>query len=478
MAELERSEIDRVVNQALEFWGSPGAAVAVVQDDRVVSAAGYGVKDLTTREPATPDTLFAIASVTKAFTTCALAMLVDEGKVGWDDPVRKHLDWFRLSDPLADANVIVRDLVSHRTGLSRHDMFWYKSPWGSEEIVRKCGLVALTKPFRSTYQYNNNMFVAAGLVVQSASGMPWKDFVRERIFQRLGMDTANCTRAEALASADHATPHRKRDDAPLGPIEWLDFDAEGPGGTINASAREMASWLRLQLGNGVFEGNRLVSEANLLETRTPHMVIRPEPLDKAALELTETTQQTYGMGWSVWDYRGNTVHSHNGAIDGFRSSLALAPRRNAGVVVMVNGAPTNAQAAIRNALLDRIFGLEPKDWNTLQKDLLDRMLAQEKDEERKRAEKRVTDTRPSQPVEDYAGTYNQPGYGDVVVAHGAEGLTLSWSSFTLPLQHWHYDTFLLKNDDVEVDELVRFYLNKDGKVAGFEALDQNFKRVP
>lgn len=472
---MTRETLKQIVEEALAFWGLPGAAVAVVTPEGT-EACGFGVKHLRTGEAVTPDTLFAIASVTKAFTTCALAMLVDEGRLAWDDPVRKHLEWFRLSDPLADANVTVRDLVTHRTGLSRHDMFWYKSPWTSEEIVRKCGHVALTKPFRSTYQYNNNMFVAAGLVIQAVTGRPWKDFVRDRIFQPLGMRTANCTQAEALAAADHATPHRKRGAQPLGPIEWLNFDSEGPGGTINASSREMSAWLRFQLANGVHEGTRLVSEANLLETRSPQMVIRPEPLEKEVLELTATTQQSYGMGWSIWDYRGHSVVGHGGAIDGFRSCLILAPRAGIGIAVMVNGAPTNGHAAIRNTLLDHLLGLEPRDWNALLKPFFDRALEDEEQKKRDRAAKRQTDTRPSRSAADYAGEYLHPGYGTARVAVSGVGLTLSWSSFTLPLQHWHYDTFLLSDEDLEIDDLVRFSLDAEGKVASLELLGQTFAR--
>lgn len=474
---MEQSHIAEIVNGALAAWEIPGVAVAVVRDDAVISCAGYGVKDLRTGEPPTADTLFAIASITKSFTTCALAMLVDEGRLDWDDPVRKHLEWFRLSDPLADANVTVRDLVTHRTGLSRHDMLWYRSPWSREEIVRKCGLVALTKPFRSCYQYNNNMFVAAGLVLEAITGRSWEDFIQERLFTPLGMRAANCTSTLAVQAPDHATPHAKRRDEPLSPIPWLVFDSEGPGGTINASAREMAAWMRFQLAGGVIDGRRLVSEENLLETRSPQMVIRPEPAERAVLELSETGQQTYGMGWTLWDYRGHTLHSHGGAINGFRSTLALVPRRNAGVVVLVNGAPTNAHVAIRNLLLDRLLGLESKDWNGLLREHFDRALAEEREQERRRAEKRRTDTRPSLPAGEYAGTYENPAYGAARVAAVGAGLILSWSNFALPLLHWHFDTFLVKDEEAGMDDLVRFSLDADGNVAGLELLSQYFRRA-
>jgi len=474
---MEQSEVDGIVREALAFWEIPGASVAVVRDGEIVSCAGYGVRDLRTGEGVTPDTLFAIASITKSFTTCALAMLVDEGKLAWDDPVRKHLEWFRLSDPLADANVTVRDLVTHRTGLSRHDMLWYKSPWTREEIVRKCGLVALTRPFRSYYQYNNNMFVAAGLVLQAVSGKPWEEFIHRRIFEPLGMHTANCTSTVAVAAEDHATPHLKRGDRPIGPIPWLVFDSEGPGGTINASAREMAAWLRFQLGNGVIDGKRLVAEEHLLETRSPQMVIRAEPAEKAVLQLSETAQQTYGMGWTLWDYRRHSLHTHGGAIDGFRSTLALVPRHGIGIVVLVNGAPTNGHASIRNHILDRLLGLEPRDWNALHKEHHDKALAEEKDKERQRAEKRCTDTRPSHAAADYAGSYENAAYGTARVEVAGEGLSLSWSQFTLPLLHWHYETFLLKDEDAGVDELVRFIPDVDGRIASLELLSQTFQIV-
>ena len=321
------------------------------------------------------------------------------------------------------------------------------------------------------------MFVAAGLVIQAITGKPWEAVTRERIFGPLGMETANCSSTDALQALDHAIPHRKRGENPLGPIEWLNFDSEGPGGTINASAREMAAWMRLQLAGGEFQGRRLVSEESLRETRSPQMVISiSEPAERAALELTETTQQTYGMGWSISDYRGHALHSHGGAIDGFRSTLALAPRRNAGVLVMVNGAPTEAHTAIRNALLDRLLGVEPRDWNGLLRKSFDEALARGKQKERERAEKRQPDTRPSRNLPDYAGEYVDVAYGPTQVAAAGDGLTLSWSRFTLPLQHWHYDTFLLKGEDADVDELVRFSLDAHRKVAALELFGQTFRR--
>jgi CubicO group peptidase (beta-lactamase class C family) len=315
-------------------------------------------------------------------------------------------------------------------------------------------------------------------VLQAITGDTWEAFVRERIFRPLGMDSANCSSTEAVRAADHAEPHRKRGDAPIARIPWLNFDSEGPGGTINASAREMGAWLLLQLGEGEYRGRRLVSAENLLETRSPQMVIRPEPDEQAVLELTETTQQTYGMGWTIWDYRGHGIHSHGGAIDGFRSTLALIPRRKLGLTVLVNGSPTNGHGAIRNAILDRLLGLEPKDWNALLMASHRKSLADEAEKERERARKRRTDTRPSREPEAYAGDYVNAGYGTAKVEAAGEGLTLAWSAFRLPLLHWHHDSFLLKDEDADVDELVRFTLDSDGSVETLRLLEQSFTRKP
>src|SRR5713226_2808287 len=179
---VDSAALDRIMQESLQAWQAPGAAIAVVKGDEVVYLKGFGVRELGGSKPVTPETLFAIGSTTKAFTTTAMGMLVDEGKMAWDDPARKHVEFFHLSDPLADANVTLRDLVCHRTGLSRNDALWYGSPWSREEVIRKIGLVKLTQPFRSTWQYQNIMFLTAGYAVGAASKSSWEDFVERRIF--------------------------------------------------------------------------------------------------------------------------------------------------------------------------------------------------------------------------------------------------------------------------------------------------------
>ncbi len=360
---IDATAIDAAIKNSLDAWSVPGVAVAVVRDGEVIYLKGHGVKSLDADGPVTPDTLFPIGSCTKAFTTTAMAILVDEGKMGWDDHVRKHLSYFHLSDPLADREVTLRDLICHRTGLASHDLLWYRSPWSPEEVVRRAGLLPLDRPFRTTFQYQSTMFTAAGLAVGSASGQPWQDFVQKRLFDPLGM-TASCfTSTAAAKSVDRAVGHRLNR---LGRPEVVDYYPEevpDPAGSIHSTARDLAQWAIFQLGDGRWGGRRIVSAANLAETHTPQMVIRLEGIER---ELhPETVQMSYGMGWVLEDYRGVGLCSHAGAIDGFRAHITLVPEKKIGIVLLNNLQATRMNLPLSNALVDLLLGLPRKDWNGL-----------------------------------------------------------------------------------------------------------------
>src|SRR5262245_28425018 len=265
---VDQAALDALMNEAMRHWQTPGSAVVVVRGDEVVYLKGFGVSDVGSKRPVTPDTIFAIGSTTKAFVTAAMAILADEGKMSWDDPVRKHLPYFRLSDPLANENVTMRDLVTHRTGLIRHDMLWYGSPWGREEIIKRIGYVPLSFGFRTTFQYQNIMFLTAGQAVGAASGGTWEEFTQKRIFDPLGMKSANFSALKAEKAPDHASPHSKH-AGKIEVIKWRNIDNIGPALSINASARDLSNWVRLHLNDGVFDGKQLISSENLREMQTP-----------------------------------------------------------------------------------------------------------------------------------------------------------------------------------------------------------------
>src|SRR5687767_7332654 len=296
---------DKAARDAVAAWQLPAVAVAVVQDDKVVFVRAYGVKEIGKPEPVTADTLFQIGSATKAFTTTALAMLADEKKLDWDDPVRQHLDYFRLADPCADSLVTLRDIVSHRTGLKRHDELWDYGTWSREEIIRRIGSVELTRPFRSAYQYHNIMFMTGGETVAAASGMPWEQFVTTRIFQPLGMKNTVIAHEEWLQKERTASHRYDPATNAVRPYAAVDYASLGPAGAIKSSARDLAQWVRFQLAGGAIDGKRLLSEKALEETWKPHTVL---PVSSETAEDNPVTNiNTYGLGWRVQDYRGEML---------------------------------------------------------------------------------------------------------------------------------------------------------------------------
>ena len=475
---VDTAAIDKLVEDALKEWQVPGAAIAVVRGDEVVYLKGYGVREIGGKEPVTPDTLFAIGSTSKAFTTTAMAILVDEGKMKWDDPVRRHIDFFRLADPLANEYVTMRDLVTHRTGLTQHDLLWYGSPWGREEILRRVGQVKLTQPFRATYQYQNIMFLAAGYAVGLIAKSSWEDFVQRRLFDPLGMTGANFSARVAAKAADHSTPHSKNREGKVVAIPWRDIDNIGPAGSINAGVRDLSRWLRFQLGGGVFEGKRLLSATALTETHTPQIVVRVDP---ATARDTETTQSSYGLGWGIADYRGHLLLSHGGGIDGYLTNISLAPKAKIGVVVLSNLTPSRLPEAVSRGLLDLMLGLPKKDWVAIASERGKRTEAAKLARRQEREAKRHKDTRPSRELAAYVGTYEDPAYGAARVTLENGALVMRWSNFTMHLRHYQFDTFAVHvdfvYDDRFEDERLVFTLGADGEVATMNALGVDFKKM-
>ncbi len=465
---IDTAAVDAIVRDALKAWQVPGAAVAIVKGEQVLYLKGFGVKELGGTEPVTPDTLFPLASCTKAFTTTAMAMLVDEGKMNWDDPVRKHVPYFHLADPLADANVTLRDLVTHRTGLSGHDLLWYCSPWSREEIIRRIGRAPLKHSFRSTFQYQSIMFTVAGAAVESASGSKWEEFIQKRIFDPLGMKSANCTTTAAETAPDRASPHRRNGRGELEVIPWYSMPHPDPAGSINASARDLSRWVQFQLGDGTFHGKRLVSAKNLAETHSPQMIIR---LEGAARAMNPDTHlMNYGMGWVLQDYRGQFLVSHAGKIDGFRAHLTLVPDAKLGIVLLNNLHDTQMNLAVSNQLVDLLLGLPRKDWNQFYREQIRKGELAALAKLREREARRRPGAKPAHELTAYTGTYEDPAYGTATVSLENGVLVWRWSTFTNRLEHLHDDTFIVANDRIGRPE-VQFLSDRNGAVTGMKFED-------
>lgn len=471
---VDVSAVDRLARDTMARWKIPAMSVAIVQNDRIVLMKGYGVREPGGTAPVTPDTLFQIASTTKAFTTTAMAMLVDEKKMSWDDPVRKHIDYFHLSDPCADSLVTLRDIVSHRTGLSRHDEIWDYTPMPREQIIRNVGSVGLTKPFRSAYQYNNIMIMTAGEAVASAAKMAWAEFVKTRIFDPLGMRNTVITESDWQRS-EHA------------PGYWYDaahdvvlpqtaevYESLAAAGTMKSSARDMAQWIRFQLNDGVADGRRLVSAEALNETKSPQTIV---PLTgETKDENPETNLSAYGMAWRVQDYRGELLISHGGALNGFRTQVDLLPKQHAGFVVLSNLGRGLAVIAMRNALADMLTGKPARDWNAYYLALDAKSRAADQTKKLAKESKRHRDTRPSHDLSAYAGTYENGGYGPAVVSVRDDHLVLRYGRLALPLTHYHFDTFSGVDEANEIDERIVFTLDAEGNIGKLTLFGEEFSR--
>lgn len=476
---IDSDTVDAIMEESLKAWQVPGAALAVVRNDEVIYLKGYGVRDLESRQPVNPDTLFPIASCTKAFTSTAIACLVDDGKMSWDDPVRKHLDFFRLNDPLADANVTIRDLLCHRTGLSRHDLIGHMSPLSREEIIRRIPYLKPTYSFRSTYQYNNLMYLTAGYAAARTAGGSWEDLVQKRLLDPLGMKTVNFSVTVMEKNANHARPHRKNKQGKIEQLPLESIDNVGPAGCMNANVRELTRWVRLQLGDGTFEGKRLVSAANLADTHMPQMII---PLSGLEKDLNpESMQKSYGLAWAVQDYRGQPIVTHTGGLSGYRCRILLLPKSKIGIILLTNtsigisGASMHTSAVYN--LVDHLLKLPKKDWDAYYLDQVKQYNDRHQEQVAKRQAARHKNTKPSRELAAYAGTYEEPAYGKAVVTVDGDALHLQWSSFKDKLQHFHFDTFDIHSDDLIDDEEVLFRLDSAGDVAIMHFLGVDFKKV-
>ncbi len=454
---------DAYVERAMREWEVPGLAVAVVKNDSVVFARGYGVREIGRPERVDEHTLFAIASTTKAMAAATVGMLVDEAKLHWDDPVARHLPALQLHDPYATRELTVRDLLSHRSGLPRGDLLWWASPYERAEVLQRVRHLQPGWGFRAQYGYQNIMFLAAGELLGQVAGQSWDDFMAERLFRSMGMTRSNTT-VRALAGMDNlATPHVRIENQ-VRPVAWRNFDNLGAAGSVNSSAWDMAQWIRLNLGRGQYRGQRLLSDSVVKEMQTPQTVIRADTL--AERLYPHTHFRAYGLGWSLQDYRGHKMVHHGGALDGMRTHVAMIPEENLGVVVIANMAPTTLHVALVYRVLDAYLGAPPRDWSADLLAVFDRQQQQAEEREDSIAQARVADTRPSLPLERYAGTYSDDLYGEMQVAEEDGRLVFRFGpSWLGDLEHWHYDTFRVTWRDPSMGRsFVTFSLDAAGRV--------------
>jgi CubicO group peptidase (beta-lactamase class C family) len=474
--------LDEYVNRALKEWEVPGVAIAVIKNDKVVFAKGYGVRKIGDPTPVDEKTLFAIGSASKAFTAAAVAMLADEGKLKFDDPATRHLPGFQLYDPYVTREITVRDLLCHRSGLERGEMLWYGTNYDRDEILRRVRYLKPSWSFRSRFGYQNIMYLAAGQAVARVSGKSWDEFIRERIFRPLGMTASSTSILDLKSSTNVATPHAKL-EGKVESIAWRNIDNIAPAGSINSNVVDMAQWVRLQLGGGKYENAQVISSGSVKEMHQPHTIIRQEP--PWSLLFPGAHFLEYGLGWFLHDHHGRKVVQHGGNIDGMSALVAMIPEEKLGVVVLTNMNGTILTTALAYKIFDLFLQAPARDWSA---DLLKLIKAQEGQAaqmEKKQAEERVKDTRPSLAQSKYVGTYINEMYGEARVTEENGRLVVSYSPvLTGDLEHWHYDTFQARMRNPQIGKvLINFTINAQGKTESLKfntpvASDLVFTRAP
>ena len=455
--------LDDLAAQAMKEWKVPGVALAVVQDGKVIYAKGYGCRDLENKLPVTTATLFPIGSITKSFTALTFGILKNEGKVDWDKPVRTYLPEFQMYDPVASEQATPRDLFSHRTGLPRHDLVWYSSDFSREDLVSRFRDLKPNKGFRSAYQYNNLTVMTMGYLEGKLSGLGWEGAIREKIFAPLGMSHSDLSVTDIEKTDDHALPYALKKDV-VSRIPFHNIDAIGPAGSINSSVDDMSHYLIFQLGDGKYEGKPIVAESDLREMHSPQTAI-PDP--PPAFSLSGLGHFSYGLAWVVTAYRGHNLVWHNGGIDGFYALLSMLPDDHMGVVVLTNLPHGETPEVLAYNVYDRLLGLDPLPWFDRFKDREAKGKKQEEEAKKNKPSDRKTGTHPSHRLADYAGEYQNPGYGIVKVALQGDALELSLNKLgPFPLEHYHYDLFEVPedSDSIAAGEKFQFEMNKKGEI--------------
>ena len=471
-------QLDAYYQKALKDWDVPGMAIAIVKDDSVIFAKGYGVRDLKAGGQVDANTVFGIASNTKAYTAAALGILVDEGKISWNDPVTKHLPYLQLYSPYVTQQLNIKDLLSHRAGFKTFsgDLLWYNTTYSRREIVERARHLKPAYGFRDGYGYSNVMFIAAGEVIEAVSGKTWEAFIKERFFTPLGMTRSYTSVSELAGKENVASPHGSDVNNKPYPTTFTAWDNWNPAAGIFTSVNQQAQWMRLQLNRGTYKGKRIFSED---ASRTMWTAHNPLPISRQAeANVPSTHFSAAGLGWIMTDYEGRKVMAHGGGHEGMNSRTVLVPEENLGIVILTNSM-SSIMSPLANYTLDQFLGVQNgRDWSqTTLNNIATARKAQE-EAEAKTPKEKVRKSKPMMDLEAYAGTYHSALYGDATITVQNKQLVLQLAPAPAlggTLTHWQHDIFNLEwknNFALLTPTRVRFIIGPDGKVAEMR-LDAN-----
>ncbi len=451
---------DAFVLRRMKEWHVPGVAVGVVKDGRPIHIRGYGLRHVGSRLPVTGRTCFAIGSCTKAFTGTAMGILVDEGKVDWDTPVREYLPSFRMRDPVASKLMTARDLLTHRSGLPRHDMVWSGTSDDRDALFKRLRYLEPSKLFRSVYQYNNLMFMAAGVLIERRAGCSWEQFVRQRILEPLGMSSVTFANVAMAQGEDFALGYDRRGKRVVH-VPHENVVPVGPAGSMNANVVDMCRWVAFQMSRGKKGRKRIISEQALKTIHTPQVVFQEdEPYE-------ELLDPSYAMGWTVQAYRGRRRLKHGGCVDGFNAGTSFLPDDRLGVVVLTNVTRSPLTRVLAYNVYDRFLGPDEIPWSAR----LKRLECKKRADARSRRTSRKHEGRTSHPLRAYVGQYEHRGYGRLTVTLEGGKLRATYNGITRSLKHEHHDEFgmLFRGTWPGPNRKVTFRLGKDGRINSLAA---------
>ncbi len=467
--ELTRQSLDQLVADLTEEWGVGAVAVAVVKDDKLVFANGYGTTLVGGGERVTADTLFMIGSISKGMTAAGLGMLVDDGKLGWDDPVSRRLPQFQMQDPYLAQKMTVRDLLTHRTGLAADEGNLLLARYAPNEVVAKATLLTPSNDFRTTFAYQNVLYVVAGEVLHAVSGTPWDAFMRSRIFEPLNMKSTYSSVDPVRRNTNLAQPS-VRTDLGLNTVAIPKVMSVGAAGGIVSTANDMSRYLRLMLNNGMVDGKQLLKPATLLDLHTPVVAV-PLTDDYRSKDPT-CNVLTYGLGWYIHDDRGTKVIQHRGRFPGYSARITLVPEHNLGIVVLTNEERTCLPDVMCYELVDRMLGRGGEmEWSKKFREVADKRRAGELAMKQAFVASRTPDTKPTLSLDAYCCDFNHPAYGPIKISKQGEKLVFSYGENLVgDMTHWHYDSFMVSWRDALAQVqpgniLVTFAINHDAQVA-------------
>ena len=473
---------------SLKAYDTPGFAVVALKGNEIIYSRGFGYRDVDKKLEMTKNTAHPIASCTKSFTSTAIAMLVDDGKLEWDTPIREFIPQFKMKDPVATERVTIVDILSHRTGLPRHDFVWINDDFSYREILERLPHLDLSKDIRTETQYCNLMYLAASVIIEELSGMSYSDFIAKRIFKPLKMKDSGLTIQAMRQSEDFATPYKiNYDDEKLGFIEcdYIENDDAAGAGDIHASIDDMGKWLRFHLNKGKVGKKQIVSTDNLRRTHDSVFITSiTMGLDAWVPNQKWFRMDGYALGWAGLMFNGHRLVRHGGGIDGSTSLMGFVPEDGVGVMTIANKSDCTIGSAAFYHIFDRLLGLEHVDWNEIYLRINSEMIKSIQESGEKSQGIRVAETKPSRKLSEYIGRYAHPGYGEVEFNLQKENLTLKAGSVDYPMTHFHYDTFQFDFKRFDVKGLLTFHADDGGEIVNFSTkLEQltppiTFKRLP